>query len=502
MNGNAFEILKKKLKESLRAVLPVAIVVFLLCFTVSPVDNGFLMSFVLGTALLVVGMGFFTLGADIAMTPIGENVGSAITRSKKVWIVVTVSLLLGFIVTVSEPDLTVLASRIKDFDNFILILSVAAGVAVMLVIAVIRSFLRIRLKLMLLIFYGIVFVLAAFLPESFIAVSFDSGGVTTGPMTVPLIMALGSGAAAIRSDKNAESDSFGLIALCSVGPVIAIEILALIFGAKSADAAQIDLLIPENSRALASGYLKTFPQFFGSVALSLLPIIAFYGVFLLITRRQTKDSIIRTAIGLVYTYVGLVLFLTGAEVGFIPIGYFIGGYLGGLTYRWVLIPIGMIIGYFIVYAEPAVHVLNKQVYEITSGAIPKKAMGICLSVSVSVSVGLSMLRIITGTPILFILIPAYLIAFLLMIVSPDIFTSIAFDSGGVASGPMTSTFLLSLSIGAGNAAGISDVFGVVSMVAMTPLITIQILGVYYRIRIGKVKAAAKKKPTAETVIEI
>ncbi len=503
MNGDVFSVLKKKLNESLRAVLPIALIVFALCFSISPVDNGFLMSFVIGTVMLIAGMGLFTLGADTAMIPIGETVGSSITRSKKVWVVVTVAFLLGFIVTVSEPDLIVLASRINDFDNYVLILSVALGVALLLVAALIRSFLKIRLKYVLPMFYLIAFVLSAFLPKGFVSVAFDSGGVTTGPMTVPLIMALGAGAAAMRSDKNAENDSFGLIALCSVGPIIAVEILALVFGVEGADAAPISAVIPADSRELAADYIKAFPQYLGNVAVSLLPIAAFYGVFLLITRRQSRENVIKTLVGLVYTYIGLVLFMTGAEVGFIPIGYFIGSRLADASYSLILIPIGMIIGYFIVFAEPAVHVLNRQVYEITSGAIPKRAMGIGLSVGVSISVGLSMLRILTGTPIMYFLIPAYALAFLLMLVSPDIFTSIAFDSGGVASGPMTSTFLLSLSIGAGNAVGAADAFGVVAMVAMTPLITIQIMGVYYRLRTGKTKEKEKpeEKP-AETIIEL
>ena len=501
MNGNGVGVLKKELNESLKAVLPIALIVFILCFTVSPVDNGFLMSFFIGTVLLIAGMGLFTLGADTAMIPIGEAVGSSITRSKKVWIVVSVSFLLGFIVTVSEPDLSVLASRIDGFDNYALIFTVALGVALMLVIAILRSFLKIKLKIMLAGFYAAVFILAAFLPESFISAAFDSGGVTTGPMTVPLIMALGSGAAAMRADKNAESDSFGLIALCSVGPMLAVGILALVFGAEGAEAAPVNIVIPENSRMLAVDYLKTFPQFFGSVAMSLLPVAAFYGVFLFISRRQTKESVIRTVVGLVYTYIGLVLFMTGAEVGFIPVGYFIGGQISGKAYRWILIPIGMLIGYFIVSAEPAVHVLNRQVYEITSGAIPEKAMGVCLSVGVSISVGLSMLRTITGTPILYFLLPAYAAALLLMIFSPDIFTSIAFDSGGVASGPMTSTFLLALSIGAGGAVGAADTFGVVAMVAMTPLITIQVMGVYYKHLTAKAKKAEReKKPETEKTV--
>lgn len=483
-------ILREKWRESLTSVLPIVMLVLLICFFIVPVPNSALLSFLFGAVLLIAGMGFFTLGTDMAMTPIGEYVGASMTKSRKIWLIVLVGFLLGVLITIAEPDLQVLAEQVPNIPDTALILAVAVGVGLFLIIALLRILLRVRMRILLMIFYVAVFVLAHFVPESFLAVAFDSGGVTTGPMTVPFILALGVGVSAIRSDKDAESDSFGLVALCSIGPILAVMILGLIYQPEDATYVADALAQTSNSQQLGMQYITELPYYLVEVGVALAPIVVFFIIFQVTILRLQRRSVIRILVGIVYTYVGLVMFLLGVNVGFMPLGEYIGQELGSLSYNWILLPLGMIIGYFVVSAEPAVHVLSKQVYEITAGAIPKKALSTCLSIGVSISVGLAMLRILIKLPIMALLIPGYAVAMILMFFVPEIFTSIAFDSGGVASGPMTATFLLPLAMGVCSAVGgdvASDAFGVVAMVAMTPLITIQALGLYYKLKQRRLK---------------
>ena len=481
-------ILMEKLRESLTSVLPITGIVLLLCFSIAPIPNSTLLAFVVGAVLLIFGMGLFTLGAETAMSPIGEKIGSHMTKSRRLWVIILVCFLVGVIITISEPDLQVLATQVPSVPNPVLIGAVAAGVGVFLVIALLRIVLKIRLSYMLIGFYALVFLLTVFVPKDFLAVAFDSGGVTTGPMTVPFIMALGVGVASIRSDKHAETDSFGLVALCSIGPILAVLVLGMLYRPEEASYVAVTVPDIDNSSELWYLFHIAFPTYFKEVAVALAPIAAFFAIFQAVALHLEKREFIRILIGIGYTYFGLVLFLTGVNVGFMPAGNYLGQTIANLDYNWVLIPIGMLIGYFIVAAEPAVHVLNKQVEEITSGTIPQKAMQISLSIGVCISVGLAMIRVLTEISILWFLGIGYLAAIVLSFFVPRIFTAIAFDSGGVASGPMTATFLLPFAMGACEALGgniTSDAFGVVAMVAMTPLLTIQILGVMYRIKMKR-----------------
>ena len=471
--------LREKLLESLQAVLPIVAIVLVLCFSIAPVSPSILLCFLLGAAMIIVGIMFFTLGAEMSMSPMGERVGAVLTKSRSVPLIIGVGFVLGFLITISEPDLQVLANQVPSIPNMTLILSVAAGVGFFLVVAFLRMLLSIALPKLLVVFYALIFVLAAFVPKEFLAVAFDSGGVTTGPITVPFIMALGVGVAAIRSDRHAADDSFGLVALCSVGPILAVLLLGILF--QASDSTYIPPVLPDvgDSVELWQLFHVSLPTYLKEIATSLLPIVLMFGVFQLAALKLDRRSLERIGVGLLYTYIGLVLFLTGANVGFMPAGNYLGQVLAGRSFRWVLVPIGMLIGYFIVKAEPAVYVLNKQVEEITDGAISAGTMGAALSAGVSLSVGLAMVRVLTGISILWFLIPGYTFAIGISFVVPKLYTAIAFDAGGVASGPMTATFLLPLAQGACVAAGgniVTDAFGVVAMVAMTPLITVQLMG--------------------------
>ena len=481
--------LREKLLEALQAVLPIVAIVLVLCFSIAPVSPSILLCFLLGAAMIIVGIMFFTLGAEMSMSPMGERVGAMLTKSRSVPLIIGVGFLLGFLITISEPDLQVLANQVPSIPNMTLILSVAAGVGLFLVVAFLRMLLGIALPKLLVVFYGLIFVLAAFVPKEFLSVAFDSGGVTTGPITVPFIMALGVGVAAIRSDRHAADDSFGLVALCSIGPILAVLILGIAF--QASDSTYVPPILPNVSDSVELWQLfhEGMPTYIKEIATSLLPIIAMFGVFQLAALKLDRRTLGRIGVGLAYTYLGLVLFLAGANIGFMPAGNYLGQVLAGQSFRWLLVPIGMLIGYFIVKAEPAVYVLDKQV---TDGAISASTMGAALSAGVSLSVGLAMVRVLTGISILWFLIPGYAFAIGISFVVPKLYTAIAFDAGGVASGPMTATFLLPLAQGACVAVGgniVTDAFGVVAMVAMTPLITVQLMGLMAQLKQRRARQA-------------
>ncbi len=476
--------LREKFNESLAAVLPVTAIIILLSISVAPLSAGVVVLFLFGCFLVIFGMSLFTLGAGLAMQPLGEGIGVEMSKSKRIALPLAVCFALGVIITLAEPDLTVLAEQIPSIPNRTLILTVAVGVGGFLVLALLKTVFSIPLARLLLLFYALTFVLAFFAPRDFIPAAFDSGGVTTGPITVPFIMAFGVGMASLRSDRNSAGDSFGLIALCSIGPILSVLLLSIIFRPEATAAENTIAEVATTADALRV-FVDQSPKFAGEVALACLPIIGVFAVFEVIFRRFKLRELIRIASGFLYTFAGLVLFLTGANVGFMPAGQLIGAEIGASDYKLLLIPVGMGVGYFIVAAEPAVIVLKKQVEDVSAGQITQRTIGLGLSVGVACSVGLAMLRIVTGIPIMYFLLPGYAVSLLISFFVPPLYTGIAFDSGGVASGPMTTAFLLPFAHGACAAVGgdlLTDAFGIVAMVAMTPLITIQCIGLFSEIR--------------------
>lgn len=480
--------LKEKIRESLSAVLPITGIVLMLSIFLIPMELGSVVMFLTGALMLIVGMGFFQLGAEMAMTPLGEGVGVQISKMKKLLTVLLTGFLMGVIITVSEPDLQVLAGQVPSVPNMVLIMTVAVGVGLFLALAIVRIRYKISLSMLLIVCYLALILVSMFVPKEFLAVAFDSGGVTTGPMTVPFIMAMGVGLASVRSDKNAANDSFGLVALSSVGPILAVLILGCFFKPTEAAYTLTDVAAVVTTQDVARVFAQGLPLYAKEVLLSLVPILWVFLIFQWLTHRYHGLQIKRIVVGFGYTYIGLVLFLCGANVGFAPVGAYLGKELAGLSFRWILVPIGALIGYYIVKAEPAIQVLNHQVEAVTNGAISVKMMNRCMQIGVAASVGLAMLRVLTGISIQWFVIPGYIIALVLSRLVPDIFIGIAFDSGGVASGPMTSTFLLPLSIGVCEALGgnlMTDAFGVVALVALTPLIAIQLMGLVYKLKTAK-----------------
>ena len=445
---------------------------------------------------MILGMGFFTLGAESAMTPIGGKIGTALTKSKKLPLILIVSFLLGIAVTAAEPDLQVLAQTVPHIDTTVLLVTVSIGVGIFLTICMLRIVLGVRLRWLLCGFYALVFLLTAFADPNYISVAFDAGGVTTGPMTVPFILALGVGVARIRSDNNAESDSFGLVSLSSIGPILAVLILGFFYKSEPS-ASLFNTPTWSNTAEMGRSYLRAGWHYLGEMASALAPIAVMFLIFQFVFFQLSLHDVAKISLGIVSTYVGLVLFLTGVNVGFSSLGHVLGGELATGWTRPLLIPFAMALGWFIIEAEPAVYVLQRQIEDVSSGAIPASAIKLALSIAISIAMGLSMLRVLTGLSILWILIPGYLIALGLTFFVPDIFTAIAFDSGGVASGPMTATFMLQFVMGVSTAAGgniLRDAFGLVALVAMMPLISIQVLGVIYGRRDSRLQAAAPQEP--------
>lgn len=488
--------LKEKTLESLSAVLPITAIVLALSIFLVPLEVETVVIFFVGAFMLIIGMGMFQLGAEMAMTPLGEGIGVQLSKSKKIGIIAFISLLMGVLITVAEPDLQVLSNQVPSIPNNVLILTVAVGVGIFLAIAVLRIILKIRLSHLLTGFYTVILILSFLIPKDFVAVAFDSGGVTTGPVTVPFIMAMGVGLTMIRGDKNASNDSFGLVALSSIGPIAAVMLLGCFYSPKEAVYTASELTEIFTMQDVMHAFAVELPHYFKEVLLSILPILVMFFVFQLVSRRYQRRQLLRVGVGFLYTYIGLVLFLCGVNVGFAPVGMLLGKELAATEQKWLLIPIGMLIGFFIVKAEPAIQILNHQIQSVTDGTISAKAMNRALSIGVSISVGLAMLRVLTGIPLQWIIIPGYIIALAMSLFVPKIFVGIAFDSGGVASGPMTSTFLLPLCIGACEMLGgniMTDAFGVVALVALTPLIAIQLMGVQYRIKLSKLN---KNKPKA------
>ena len=471
-----------KIKESLISVLPVAAIVFLLNLT--PLVNFSskeIIVFLISTIFLILGIGLFNLGADLAMTPMGEHIGAGLSKSKKLLLLISVCFAMGLFITIAEPDLSVLAEQVKDMINSrVLILTVGLGVGFFLVISIFKIISGRSLSSLLLFFYMILFAVTSLViirgNTDFLALGFDSGGVTTGPITVPFIMALGVGIAATLGGKNVGENSFGLIAMCSIGPILAVMLLGVTANGS------INYKVPDYSidKHLGAALFDTVLGKIGEVALALGLIVVFFIILQVICLKLPFKKLLQIAIGIIYTFVGLVVFLASVEVGFMPIGYKMGVELAGNSPK-LLTLFGFVLGTVVVLAEPAVHVLNKQVSEITDGTVSKRSMTIALSVGVGISICLSMLRILLDFSILYYLIPGYIISLGLSFFVPGLYTAIAFDSGGVASGPLTSTFILPFAVGAcyvlqGEAKIMSDAFGIVAMVAMTPLITIQLLG--------------------------
>jgi len=490
------------LKESAVSILPIAAIILVFGIFVAELDWNLILKFIVGVALLILGMSLFSIGADMAMIPLGEKVGSLMTKTRKLPLIIGLSFFIGVIITAAEPDLMVLAIQLGAAVNrYVFIITVSAGVGVFLILAILRIIFQINIRILYLISYVIIFVLGIFVPKSFLPLAFDSGGVTTGPMSVPFIIALCAGVAATES--NSLEDSFGLVGLASAGPVIAVLILGLFIPSSNIDSSTFVGNAAAGDPNIALHFLKALPENLEDVAIALSPIALFAIAFNFIWAKLSKRSFVKILIGFLYVFVGITIFFTGVNAGFTSVGRLLGEKFVEKGLTWWLVPVGVLIGFFIVIAEPPVHVLAEQIEEISGGVIKKKGIFLSLMSGVAVSIGLALFRAIAGISIWWFIAPVYSAALILMFFSPKAFTSIAFDSGGVASGTMTVAFLLPLALGATEALGgnpLEDAFGMVAMVAMTPPVTIQLLGIFTKVRAIRATRLSKTH-FSESVIE-
>lgn len=497
-------LLLEKLKESFFSVIPIIILVLILSYTIAPIPSWNLILFLISAFIIIIGITLFNLGVDISLIPIGKYIGSTLVKARKLSLIVILTFLMGVFITMAEPDLIVLAGQINGVPDSIIILSISFGVGLALVAAFLRILFQFPLSHLLILCYTIAFILSFFTGKDFLSIAWESGAVTTGPIMVPFVMALGLGLASVRADKTSEEDNFGLISLCLIGPILSILVLGMFFNPSGGSA----MTVPNLTSLFDIIYLysSNLLEYIKQIALALFPMLLTFALFQFSKKtRLRKKEILKITIGTIFTYFGLVLFLISVNVGFMPVGYQLGGVLLKNNNAIVLVLVGMVIGYFVVAAEPAVFVLKRQVAEVTSGAISEKAMGIGLSVGVAMSVGLAMLRVITGISLLYFVIPGYLFALVLTFAVPHLFTSIAFDSGAVASGPLAATFMLPLAIGAAEAKGgnvYTDAFGIVALVALTPVITLQLFGLVYSIKSRLEKRAMVVPDVEDTIIEL
>ena len=474
--------LRSKILEALISALPITAIVYILAFLPWFDFSGKeLIAFGIGAVMLVLGIGLFNMGADLAMTPMGSHVGAGLSKQRKLWLLLGVCFMLGMLITIAEPDLQVLAKQVEGVvDGTLLVYVVGIGVGAFLMVAILRIVFKRRLSNILSVFYMLLFALALMLvvgeKSDLLPMAFDSGGVTTGPITVPFIMALGVGISSILGDKRSQENSFGLVALCSIGPILAVMALGLF----SKNDLVYEVSYEPLTGKIAQAYLESLAHTAKEVGIALGMIVAFFLVCQLAFLKLPKRRLLKIAMGVIFTYVGLVIFLTGVNVGFMPVGYKLGTMLGQV-HEGLLVGLALVMGVLVVLAEPAIHVLNVQVEEVTGGYITRKSMLMGLCIGVGSSIALAVIRIIFDFSLVYYVVPGYFISLALSLVVPPMYTAVAFDSGGVASGPMTSGFILPFATGVcvavqGESAVLRDAFGVVALVAMAPLITIQLLG--------------------------
>ena len=477
--------LTSKLKESAVSVIPVMAIVVLLHFTIAPLATGQLPQFILGGVLLILGLGVFLIGADLGMVPFGQRVGAALTQRRNLPLILVASFIIGFAITIAEPDVQVLANQVigvaPGVNKATLLLMIAVGVGIFLVVAMLRVVLQLSLPLLLVIFYALVFLVCSFDEAAYVCIAFDSGGATTGPITVPFIMAMGIGVASSVKKKDSGDNSFGFVGLASIGPIAAVAVMGL-FNPMDKNIASADTT-DSGGTSLLGPFLYELPHVAYDITMALLPLVVIFFIFQFSLLRLPGEQMKRMLLGFIYAWIGLVIFMVGVNGGFTPVGKSLGMELGVIADGWALIPVGLILGAVVVCAEPAVWVLNEQVEEVSGGTIRRSVMLAALSLSIAIAVALGMFRVITGLSIWYIIVPGYLFALGLTRFCPPMFTAIAFDSGGVASGPMSTTFVLALTLGAAVSSGgnpATDAFGMVAMIAMAPLITIQVLGLVFK----------------------
>ncbi|MDF2511625.1 MAG: hypothetical protein K0S04_1491 [Herbinix sp.] len=486
-------VFSEKLKEVLFSVLPITIIVLILNFTLTPLETPLIVRFLIGAVLIIFGLTVFLIGVDVGITPIGNNMGGTIAKTNKLWFVAIAGLILGFFISVAEPDLHILAAQVDMVTSGLIskgsiVVVVSIGIASMLAIGLIRIVYNFPLYKLLSILYGIILVLSLFTSREFLAISFDASGATTGALTVPFILSLAIGVSKLKKDSKAsEKDSFGLVAIASTGAIISVMIMSIISktdkitGSLEQDVISDSILYP---------FIHELPKIAGEIVVALLPVLLLFVIFQKISFKLSKREVRKILFGIVFTFIGLVMFLVGVNAGFMDVGTAVGLSVASLDNKVYVVVIGFILGVVTILAEPAVYVLTHQIEDVTSGYVKRSVVMVTLTIGVGCAVALSMIRILIPQLQLWqYLLPGYIISLVLSYIVPKLFVGIGFDSGGVASGPMTATFILAYAQGAAEAIEganvLVDGFGMIAMVAMTPLIALQILGLIFKLKSRK-----------------
>lgn len=493
----------QKFKDTVYSVVPIMVIVLVLGVTVAPLGRFLLARFAVGGLLVIVGLTLFLVGVDASILPLGSQCGSALTGQRDLRILLVAAFVIGLFVTAAEPDIQVLARQVKGIfpsvNAIILTVVISVGVGLFITLGMLRTVMGWGLKVLILLSYALLFFLALKGPKSFVGIAFDSGGATTGPMTVPFVMALGLGVSTVRTKRRRRDDgragSFGLTGLASIGPVLAVVIYGLILSGHGGAAAisgesNMDSVAKTGVEGL-SAFSHVLPTVALEAAISLVPVVVLFVAFHFAMLHLPPFQLKRMAVGFCYSYAGLVIFLTGVNGGFMKVGALLGEMMGAKAAvdnvaMALIVVTGALIGTVVVCAEPAVWVLTDQVEQITGGTIKRRHLLVFLATGSALACALAVSRAVIGFPLVKVLIPGYVIALILMLFCPSLFTGIAFDSGGVASGPISSTFVLSFTLGAAQAAGKSgDAFGVIALIAMTPLVAVQAMGIVWGIKQSK-----------------
>ena len=487
-------VLLTKLREVASVVLPIVILVIILSFTLVPVGGILLFQFILGAVAIILGLSILLFGIEIGILPFGNHMGASFLKSNNMFYVIIIGFLLGFFINIAEPDLQVLASQVASVMGgyipvAVILIAVSIGTGAMLSLGIARIVKNIPLHFVFIITYGIILIFALFSSSDMLAIGFDASGATTGALTVPLVLALSVGVAAMKKDsKSSEDDSFGLVGVMSTGAILGVLILNLFV--KTDNITGVLEAHHVDTDSLMGPFFAIIPKIALESFIALLPLVLILIIFQKVSFHLNAKALRKILLGFLYTYIGLIIFLVGVNAGFMNVGNIIGHGLASFESKAILIGAGFLLGMLVILTEPAVYILTHQIEDVTSGYIKRKTVLVTLSIGVAFAVGLAMLRIVVpGIQLWHYLLPGFIISLTLMFFVPKIFVGIAFDSGGVASGPMTATFVLAFAQGASDAIEHSNIlidsFGVISMVAMTPLIALQVLGLIYKLKSRK-----------------
>lgn len=497
-------------KETFFSSLPLAVII-IICLCIAPLSSpSDYLKIVVGYLSVVVGQSLFLSGLESSILPIGRMVGNSFSKYNKLIFVLSFGFVFGLLATVAEPALAVLAKQINFImplvNSTLFIWITATGIGVGVAIALLRIVKNINIKLVFAILYGVAFLLVIFAPKEFISLAFDGSGATTGDVSVPFILALGLGISTTASKSKTNDDSLGIIGIASAGPIIAVLLYGIILKAVNGE------LPPESPYDMSSslGIGDIVLNNLSDVALAVLPIILISIPFLIFLIKLPKKTLAKLLLGVIPVYLGLLIFLSGIDYGF----GFVGQYIGRIFFdnarpewfKWLLLPVGFILGAAITVSEPAVTILGVQIEELTNGHITKTTIRITLAIGIGVASLLSILKILTEINILYFLVPLYATSLIMMIFTPKLFVGLAFDSGGVTGGALTSAFLTPLTLSIARAVAeahggemsiLTNGFGIISFISVTPLIAIQALGIIYNIRLKRATVEVQEDSFAE-----